>query len=149
MGDALRLAFLGGFSVTRGEEPIRGFVSRKTEALLCYLAVSGRPQRRAVLATLLWGDLPDERANLSLRQSLHNLRHLLPDHLHVTRNEAAFRRDSPYWLDVEDFATALGGTAPDNPGTPLRALAAAADLYRGPFLAGFAVRDAPDFADWA
>src|SRR5690348_9127727 len=107
MGDTLRLAFLGGLSVTRGEDPIRGFVSRKTEALLCYLAVTGRPQRRATLATLLWGDLPEERANLSLRQSLHNLRHLLPDYLEVTRGEVAFRRDSPYWLDVEVFATAL------------------------------------------
>src|SRR5947209_9187601 len=125
MGDILRLAFLGGFSVARGEGPIRGFVSRKTEALLCYLAVTGRPQRRAALATLLWGDLPDERANLSLRQSLHNLRHLLPDHLQVTRSEVAFRRDRPYWLDIEAFTATLGGAALDASGTPLRVLAAA------------------------
>src|SRR5438876_790731 len=131
MDETLRLAFLGGFSAARGEAPIRGFVSRKTEALLCYLAVTRRPHRRAALATLLWGDLPDERANLSLRQSLHNLRQLLPDHLHVTRGEVAFRRDSPYWLDVEAFEAALGGAALAAPGTPLRALAAAADLCRG------------------
>ncbi|HET8628208.1 MAG TPA: BTAD domain-containing putative transcriptional regulator, partial [Thermomicrobiales bacterium] len=146
MDETLRLAFLGGFYAARGETPLGGFGSRKTAALLCHLAVTGRPQRRAALAALLWGDMPEERAGLSLRQSLHHLRRLLPDYVSVTRDEVAFRRDRPYWLDIEVFAAALDAPAGD---TPLDALAAAVDLYRGPFLAGFAVRDAPDFADWA
>src|SRR5205823_14494499 len=85
MDETLRLAFLGGFSAASGEAPIRGFVSRKTEALLCYLAVTRRPHRRAALATLLWGDLPDQRANLSPRQSPHHLPPPPPDPLHLPR----------------------------------------------------------------
>ena len=53
-------------------------MSRKTEVLLGYLAVIGRPQRRAALATVLWGNLLDEHANLSLRQSLRTAGHSCP-----------------------------------------------------------------------
>src|SRR5215213_6771364 len=43
---------------------------RKELALLAYLAASRRPVSRERLATLLWGDRPDERARHSLRQTL-------------------------------------------------------------------------------
>jgi len=46
----LRLALLGGLQITRGETPLMGFVSSKAQALLCYLAVTGRPHSRAELA---------------------------------------------------------------------------------------------------
>ena len=36
--EALQLRLLGGLSITRGGVPVRGFLSSKVQALLCYLA---------------------------------------------------------------------------------------------------------------
>ena len=68
MEEALRLRLLGGLRVTRGggEAPVAGFVSRKAQALLGYLAVTGRPHSREALATLLWGETSEAAACLEL-----------------------------------------------------------------------------------
>src|SRR5919108_1547680 len=106
MEEALRLRLLGGLRVTRGggEAPVAGFVSRKAQALLGYLAVTGRPHSREALATLLWGDTSEAAARTSLRQALANLHRLGGAHLRVSRDAVAFDRARPYWLDVEAFA---------------------------------------------
>jgi DNA-binding SARP family transcriptional activator len=39
--------------------PIAGFISAKAQALLFYLAVTGRPHMRESLASLLWGDMAE------------------------------------------------------------------------------------------
>lgn len=48
--------------------------NKKAQALLVYLALTGQPQTRELLATLLWGDRFDEQARNSLRQALYTLR---------------------------------------------------------------------------
>ena len=55
----LELSLLGQVEIRRDDEPLNGFVSAKAEALLIYLAVTGRPHRRETLAGLLWGDKSD------------------------------------------------------------------------------------------
>lgn len=67
------------------------------------------------------------------------------DHLVSERQTVAFARQPPYWLDVEELekATATTPTAHN-----VAALAAAADLYRGDFLEGFYVQEAPEFEQW-
>lgn len=146
MSDTLRISLLGGLRISTDEMPIEGFTSAKTLALLCYLATTGRPHLRGSLAALLWGSMPEERAMGSLRRSLHNLRQLVPDYLYASRREVAFRHDKPYWLDVEVFTSAVEGV-PLASVSP-RVLAAALDLYEGDFLAGFSLRDAPEFEEW-
>ncbi len=156
MDDELSLSFLGGMQVARRGEPITGFISAKAQALLCYLAVTGQPHLRSALASLLWGDWPEASALTNLRQVLHNLRHLIGPHLIVTRHSVAFNREQPYWLDVEAFRAAWQRvwTGRDEPKPPFgradwESLRQAAELYRGDFLAGFQVRDAPVFEEWA
>lgn len=73
MAVELRLALLGEVQVTRGGEPVTGFVSAKAQALLCYLAVDQRTHQRAALAGLLWGELAEEKAATGLRVALSNL----------------------------------------------------------------------------
>jgi DNA-binding SARP family transcriptional activator len=53
MTDRLEIWTLGGLTIKRGETSLDGLVPHKAAALLVYLACSGRPQPRQVLANLL------------------------------------------------------------------------------------------------
>lgn len=140
----LQLSLLGKLQVQRDGEFISGFVSAKAQALLCYLAVTARPHEREILATLLWGDLPDAEARANLRTVLANLRKLVGPYLKVERDVISFNRASPYWLDVELFETLLAASTSGS----LQLAGQAIELYRGNFLEGFTVRNAPDFEAW-
>jgi DNA-binding SARP family transcriptional activator len=69
----LTLSLSPSFHLTRDGEPVE-LKNRKAQALLVYLALTGQPQTREHLATLLWGDRFDEQARNSLRQALYTLR---------------------------------------------------------------------------
>jgi DNA-binding SARP family transcriptional activator len=128
----LRFQLLGGLLITLDEKPVTGFISSKTQALLCYLALNRRqPHLRASLAALFWGDMPDEDAATNLRQSIANLKKLLEPYFEITRQSIQFNTDRPYWLDVQAFEES------HDP-----------QLYRGELLAGFGLPDTPDFDDW-
>ena len=149
----LCLKLLGGIQITAGETPVTGFVSRKVQALLCYLAVTGHSHTRESLAGLLWADMPETDAKMNLRQALANLRKLVAPHLVITRETVAFNQQSAYWLDVELFTRCLAETKylQNQPLTAEMAasLAEAAALYQGDFLEGFYVGDALAFEEWA
>jgi predicted ATPase/DNA-binding SARP family transcriptional activator len=146
--DGLRLQLLGGISITLGGAPMRGFLSSKVQALLCYLAYTGRSHARESLMSLLWGDMPEERAAHGLRQALSNLQKLAGPYLQVTRQSVAFNRDAPYYLDTEIFQDLLKQANTAALGRRRR-LREALELYAGDFLEGFYVREAPDFEEWA
>jgi predicted ATPase/DNA-binding SARP family transcriptional activator len=147
------LEVLGGLRASLGGQPLTGFRTRKAQALLVYLAVTGRPQPREALAGLLWGGVPDSFARTSLRQTLANLRHLLGARLETTPAAAAVR-PAGVWLDAAAFQAQLAQPAPGTGGgatdtTEPDRLRAAVALYGGDFLAGTAVPDAPAFDEWA
>src|SRR5262249_20416469 len=77
---ALELKFLGQLEVVRAGERIALPPSKKTRALLAYLALSGRTFRREHLCELLW-EVPDDPRG-SLRWSLSKLRQLVDDDAH-------------------------------------------------------------------
>ena len=142
--DTLTLKLLGKPQVGRGGAPVTGFISAKAQALLFYLAVTGRPHTREALAGLLWGHLAEPAAIKNLRNVLSNLRTLAGPHLLIAREEVAFSRDSAHWLDVEVFLSALADTS----GKDLNALHEAVELYEGDFLEGFYVGEALAFEEW-
>jgi len=74
---ALELKFLGDLEVIRDGERIALPPSRKTRALLAYLALNRRAFRREHLCELLW-EIPDDPRG-SLRWSLSKLRRLVDD----------------------------------------------------------------------
>jgi len=112
----LHLFVLGSPQVTLrradGETTIVEFRMVKSQALLAYLAASGQPQSRLVLAGLLWSESPEKKALNSLRQVLNDLRHLVPDHLDITHQTVTLKADSPLWLDVAQFAQKTGSLRP-------------------------------------
>lgn len=149
MTDELQLRLFGGLHIALGGSHLTGFMSAKAPALLVYLAVTGRAQRRDDLAALLWGELPDADARNNLRQTLTNLRRILPGHLSATRDEVALDPDASRFLDVTAFEAQLH-PSPDARTYEARAtqLDQVCALYTGDFLAGFFVRDAPAFEEW-
>src|SRR5688572_15291216 len=132
----LRLNLLGKPEVWLDDAPVTAFTTAKTEALLYYLALTGRPHSRGALARLFWGDMPDAPAKRNLTKALSVLRGLLAPYLVLERQSVAFNFEAPHALDVTRFEAAL---APARAGHDLAALQAAAALYRGELLEGFVV----------
>jgi DNA-binding SARP family transcriptional activator len=116
---------------------------RKSMALLSYLAVTGQASGRPTLAALLWPESDPCAAFASLRQALAALRKSLGEGcLEVDRSIVRLCPEGSLWVDTYEFDRYLAGT-PDRAG-----LRRAAALYQADFMAGFAVRGAPDFDTW-
>ena len=129
---------LGPPRVERDGAPV-AFDTRKALALLAVLALADRPRPRDVLAELLWPEHDAEHARGALRRTLSALRSAVgADFVDATRDRVSLVRGPGLSVDVDRF----------------RALAAAGDeagaaaVFRGEFLEGFGLRDAPAFEDW-
>ena len=115
--------------------------TRKALAILALLAVEGRPYAREELAAILWPDADDESARGALRRTLSVLKTALGDRwLRVDRATVALDLDGSH-LDLAELEAAAGST-------DVAVLRRAAATARGPFLAGFSLRDSPEFDDW-
>ncbi|MEZ4861016.1 MAG: BTAD domain-containing putative transcriptional regulator [Caldilineaceae bacterium] len=141
----LELTLFGTPEIRWHGQIVTGFRSSKAQALLYYLAVTGRAQARPTLAGLLWGDQPEAAARTSLSKCLSNLRALVGDAVVVERQTVAFNRHHLYHLDTEHFLAGIG--QPPTPET-IHTWQATLARYRGDFLEGFYVREAPDFEQW-
>lgn len=148
MAAELQIRLFGGIHLTQNDIPLTNFVSNKAPALLAYLAVTRRPHQREALAALLWGELADADAKNNLRQTLSNLRRLLDPYLLITRDTVALNPEASISLDVAAFEGRLHASDGLAAETRAASLQEAAALYQGDFLAGFVVRDAPEFEDW-
>ena len=143
LNERLEIWTLGGLTVERGETALNGLGSHKAEALLVYLASTGRPHPRPVLANLLWDTGPERRVMNSLRVTLTHLRRELAPYLTITRETVAFNLASSHWVDVNALAQGLAEIRSEQ-GAPgslclagLDQLAQHLQLYRGDFLQGF------------
>ena len=148
----LQLSLLGVPQLAQDGVPVTSFVYRKSVALLAYLAVTKRPYGRSTLAGLLWGESTEANALSNLRKVLTDLRRQVGGHLTVTRREVAFDPESLHWLDVGEFrqhiGQALGVVRDPLTRQDATALTDAVALYRGDFLEGLCVRNAPAFEEW-
>ena len=115
--------------------------TRKALAIVALVAAEGRPFARDELAAMFWPEADDEAARGALRRTLSALRTAVGDAgLLIERTRVALdpSQVSVDLADLERLATSERRTD----------LEAAAALARGPFLAGFALRDSPAFDDW-
>lgn len=148
MSSPLQIRLFGGLEITLNGAPITTFMSNKAPALLVYLALHKLPQQRDSLATLLWSEMSDADARNNLRQVLTNLRKVVDEHLVVTRDSIGFNPETAYFLDCEDFVGCLQNSRSQVGEARITHLQQAAKLYTGEFLAGFFLRDAPEFEEW-
>ncbi len=134
----LRLRLFGAPELSVAGSPIT-FDTRKAVALIAYLAVTGRPQRRESLAALLWPESEQGRARASLRRTLSAAAGAGPA-LMIRRGEIELDTKQ-IWCDVAEFEALASSDRAS-------ALRQAAALAPESFLAGFTLRDSAEFDDW-
>ena len=149
----LKVRLFGPLEVSVDGEPVTGFDSDKVRAFLAYLAVeSDWPHRRQKLAGLLWPDFPENSARTNLRRALSNLRQVIgdreadPPYLFISRQTIQLNIQSEAWIDVARFNELHKGQGSQS--SSIEQLEEAVDLYRGPFLEGFALPDSAAFEEW-
>ncbi|MCB9148728.1 MAG: tetratricopeptide repeat protein [Caldilineaceae bacterium] len=139
----LHFALLGEPQLLYNGAPLTGFISAKAQALLFYLAATGRAHSRDTLATLFWDEMPESAAKKNLTKALSNLRKLIGDLLQADNQSASLTWTSEIYVDLHLFEQVANGADPE-----LSALQEAVDQYRHDLLAGFLVKDAPVFEEW-
>lgn len=144
----LELRFFGTPQITLAGRQLDGFVTRKAQALFIYLVMERQAHMRDRVASLFWRDVADQYARNSLRRILPNLRDLFGNYLLINRHTLAFNNECPFWLDVDTFCHTLTAYPASTTSIDGNKLDAVLQLYRGDFLEGFVVSDAPAFEDW-
>jgi predicted ATPase/DNA-binding SARP family transcriptional activator/tetratricopeptide (TPR) repeat protein len=129
--------------------------TRKTLALLAYLAIEAKLFSREALATLLWPDYEPKSAYHNLRRSLWTLNKKLgKEWLQADRYSVRLNPEAGVWVDTDAFLKHIQkGDRHEHPGDELCPecllhLSAAVDLYRGGFMEGFTLPDSPAFDEW-
>lgn len=159
----LRLYALGPPEARLGDRQLT-FPTRKTLALLIYLAIEPREQPREHLAALLWPESSPERSHASLRNTLGHLQTALrqagsqanSSYLFVTHQSLSLNPEADIDFDLQTVERAYvqaradrsSRTLPEGSAS-LPLLLSAAACQRGDFLSGFSLGDAPGFDDWA
>lgn len=140
------LRLLGDIELRRGGERVALPPSRKTRALLAYLAVTGRPHRRDRLCGLLWDVADDPRG--ALRWSLAKLRPLVddPGRVRLVADRDSVRLDTAELaVDAVELRRAVEGGLD---ALDTERLAALASSLGGVFLEGLELTEFRDFHGW-
>ncbi|MEZ0332684.1 MAG: hypothetical protein ACAI18_01645, partial [Gemmatimonadales bacterium] len=136
----LRLNTFGGLVLQQDGQLHTGpAAQRRRLALLAVIAAAGRRgASREKLLSLLWPDSDPEAARHSLYQALHAIRRSLGSDQVFLGSTALQLNPDLVTSDVSEFEEAVeqGGHE------------AAARLYRGAFLDGFRLENAPEFERW-
>ncbi|MBC8075166.1 MAG: hypothetical protein H7Y32_03745, partial [Chloroflexales bacterium] len=141
----LHIALLGPPALVSGAQPVP-IARRQSRALLYRIAAAPHPVPREHLCFLLWPDTPEATARRNLTVLLTQLRRALPSpDTFVLADDAIGLHPAFATIDTAQFAVATQHALRD--GQP-DALADAVQLYRGPFLDGFALPAAAEFSAW-
>ncbi|RPI24995.1 MAG: tetratricopeptide repeat protein, partial [Chloroflexota bacterium] len=146
----LILRLLGAPQIELNEQAI-ATDRRKAIALLAYLAVTGSRHSRETLAALFWPDYDQSQAFAYLRRTVWELNHALGEGwIESDRDTVGLTNGSEWQLDVSRFLelTNQWKAAVNGSGDAIDLLSEAVSMYRGDFLAGFTLRDSPDFDEW-
>jgi DNA-binding SARP family transcriptional activator len=136
----VEIRLLGELEVFRAGRSIALPPSKKTRALLAYLAVTARSHTRETLCDLLWQGPDDPRA--ALRWSLTKLRGVLGED--VVRADRERVELADFDTDLLAVRAAIGTTGDAN-GERLRS---AAGRFRGELLEGLVLSDCYRFQEW-
>jgi predicted ATPase/DNA-binding SARP family transcriptional activator len=162
----LRINLLGPPEASFENRPLR-FRTKKAFALLCYLATEGGKRLRSELAELLWPESDEQHARIALRSALVRLRKTLGrDGTHEEEVpflviDGALLGIEPQGIELDlealEAAVSLARTETSPGGRGAHAvrrrdligrLEGALGVYRGEFMEGFSLEDAPEFELW-
>src|SRR5262245_19856911 len=138
----LELTLLGGFAARLDPGGDVSLPTRKTQALLAFLALSpGQAHPRDKLAALLWGDMGQTEARANLRKALFSLRRALAGTAALVAGaDTEVLEPANVRVDALELERLVRTGGPEG-------LEEVARLYRGDLLAGLALREA-SFEEW-
>jgi pimeloyl-ACP methyl ester carboxylesterase len=143
---SLEFRVLGDFAVLRNGENVRLPPSRKTRALLAYLAVTNHPQHRDRLCTMFW-DIPDDPRG-ALRWSLSKIRQIV----NSNGQDALVTDGRTVILQSRSIALDLRRIKPlsmrDLASQDISELEDIVRLFRGEFLEDLSLPRCPKFEAW-
>ena len=138
----MQLRLLGPMAVISGGESVQLPASRKTRALLGYLAAEGKPVRRDRLCHLFW-EIPDDPKG-ALRWSLSKLRGLVGDSIVADRETAALD-STPFEIDYNLLRDTVAAGLENASTEALEQLCASSG---GPFMEDLELPNCDDFNAW-
>lgn len=153
MGAMIRLRLLGpacveqiqssqhvneGAGETNPVDDVPRFRSKRTIALLGYLAAEQRPLPRSSIASLFWPDKSTSQGLASLRRELHNLTSILPHCWEFDRKAIAFTPSNCTQVDLYDIRKL----------EKQERWIEAAELLAGEFLEGIHLEENSEFDLW-
>jgi predicted ATPase/DNA-binding SARP family transcriptional activator/Tfp pilus assembly protein PilF len=152
----LELNLLGPTAILQDGKPLKGLQTRKTEAMLIYLACSTRAHAREWLADFFWDDRPPDQALANLRANLSRLRKALSGYLLSDRQTVAIDLSQSLVVDCLTFETEVRGLIGSFRSQPekmdeadYRQLSEGVQSYQGEFLTGFSITESRGFDEWA
>ena len=138
----IQLRTLGPLDLTGDDgSELRAILAQpKRLALLTFLAVAGKGgfQRRDHLLAVFWPERDSEQARAALNRAIYYLRRSVGEGVVLSRGDELGLASQRFWCDAALFEHAVAG------GDHRQAV----ELYRGDFLEGFFVSDAPGFEEW-
>jgi DNA-binding SARP family transcriptional activator len=136
----LEIRLLGAPEVVAHGQPLR-VDTRKAIAILALIGADDRAYARDELAALLWPESDDTAAHGALRRTLSVMRAGIDARALRIERARVWLDGAHTRIDLREVERLAARGSPTD-------LAAAAALARGPFLAGFNLRDSPEFDDW-
>ena len=151
----LELEIMGEPQLRLDNQPVTAS-RRAVVALLAYLAVSEleHPQERHTresLSTLFWSDYIESKALTNLRHTLWEVTKFIGEGWILAEHETlSLHPGADLRLDVAQFRSLCAEASQESePALRIPLLVAATRLYRGDFLAGFGLKNAASFNEWA
>ena len=139
MDNRLEVTLFGGISFLLDGQPVKSLPTRVAQALVIYLLHKKVPVEREQLIDMFYQASTPKQAAANFRSVLSRMRKELAPFLIITNRTVSINPDADIWIDSIDFEKQAHSDS----------WAKALELYQGDFLAGFFLRDAPEFENWA
>lgn len=154
MARKLEANLLGGVQFVVDDKKIVNPPARVGQALLVYLLHQARPVSREQLMDWFFRENDPQQARTNLRATLSRIKKHIGDVLAANRAEVWLRDDVEIRIDSAEFSQQLATLRQTTeqpsltPHSTISNLQSVLSTYHGDFLAGFFLRDAPDFEQW-
>ena len=135
----IRVEVLGAPRVFKNGAEV-SFSRKRVRALLFYLATELKPVTRTTLAWLFWPDKSPQVASRNLSIHLSYLKNALSENV-IASSQGTISLADDVESDARDYFEHVNSSNRDSGFNPL-------ELFRGPFLDGFSLKDADPFDQW-